>query len=121
VTLHANAKEAAEGLDLGFDLDERGGAIYLYDRSGSLIDSVEYGQQLPDLSMGRTGVKGEWHLTTPTVPGPNIAHPLGDPACAHGAAFVEERDRERGADRVVAPERQFDSHVPFTVPRARTR
>ena len=47
-------------------------------------------------------------------------HPLGDPARAHGVPVVEERDRERGTDRVVAPERQFDSHVPLTVPRART-
>ena len=65
---------------LGFELDESGGAVYLHDRTGVLIDSVEYGQQLPDLSIGRTGVSGRWHLATPTFGKENMAHPVGDPA-----------------------------------------
>jgi len=65
---------------LGFELDEHGGSIHLYDPSGTPIDSVEYGWQLPDLSIGRVGVKGEWHLTRPTLGKENIAHPAGDPA-----------------------------------------
>ena len=80
LALYADAETASEGIHLGFDLDERGGTILLYDRTGSLIDSVEYGLQLPDLSIGRVSIKNEWHLTKPTLGKENIAHPVGDPA-----------------------------------------
>ncbi len=78
--LYADRKIDSPGIHLFSYLDERGGTICLYDRSGSLIDSVEYGQQLPDLPIGRVGVGGEWHLTTPTFGTENVAHPVGDPA-----------------------------------------
>jgi len=80
LVLYADAQTAAEGIYLGFALDERGGSVLLYDSSGSLIDSVEYGLQLPDLSVGRVGIKNEWRLTKPTLGKENIAHPVGDPA-----------------------------------------
>jgi hypothetical protein len=70
----------ADADHLGFDLDERGGTVLLYDRKGSLIDSVEYGVQLPDLSIGRVGFSSDWHLTIPTPGKKNVAHPVGDPA-----------------------------------------
>lgn len=85
------------GWHLGFTLDPNGGALYLYDREGVLIDSVQYGQQLPDVSIGRVGIKDEWRPTTPTFLGPNVARPVGDPAAvrinewmiAGDAPFIE--------------------------------
>jgi hypothetical protein len=68
------------GIHLGFSLDRQGGAVYLYDSSGRLLDSVEYGTQLPDLSIGRVGPQAQWHLTMPTFGQANVAHPVGDPA-----------------------------------------
>jgi hypothetical protein len=43
-----------------------------------LLDSVEFGLQLPDLSIGRVGYDGRWTLTVPTFGRPNVAYPLGD-------------------------------------------
>ncbi|MHC4564467.1 MAG: lamin tail domain-containing protein, partial [Planctomycetota bacterium] len=52
----------------------------LYDRNGELLDSVEFGLQLPDMSIGRTISDGTWRLNVPTPGEANIAQPLGDPA-----------------------------------------
>jgi hypothetical protein len=61
-------------------LNEQGGFLDLYDRDGALIDSIVYGQQLPDSSIGRAASFGQWRLTTPTFGEENVAHPVGDPA-----------------------------------------
>jgi hypothetical protein len=60
-------------------LDGGGENLYLYDRDGTLLDSVAFGGQLPDLSVGRTGRDGQWRLTVPTFGWANMAEPLGDP------------------------------------------
>jgi hypothetical protein len=66
---------------LGFRIDGQGEGLFLYDtpgRGGSLIDSVRFGPQIADLSIGRMGPDGEWRLTRPTFGGPNTAQPTGD-------------------------------------------
>lgn len=63
---------------LGFRLDTDGDGVYLYDAAGELIDSVEFGGQVPDLSIGRSGSDDGWRLTIPTFGRANIAQPLGD-------------------------------------------
>jgi len=72
--------------DLGFGLDAEGEGLYLYDRAGALIDSVEFGAQLPDLSVGRVGPDGVWHLASPTFGRANVSHPAADP---HGVRINE--------------------------------
>ncbi len=79
LVLFADHEISAPGLHLDFALNAEGDAVYLYDRTGILIDSVEFGGQLPDLSIGRIGYAGAWHLTVPTLGQANISHPLGDP------------------------------------------
>ena len=67
---------------LGFSLDDRGDGLYLYDslaHGGGLVDSVEFGIQLPDKSIGRLA-DGSWGLTAPTLGEENLALPLGDPS-----------------------------------------
>jgi hypothetical protein len=76
--LYADSDTRSSGIHLGFALDGDGEELYLYDRSGQLLDSVEFGMQLPDLSIGRIGDTGRWSLTVPTLGRPNIAHPLGN-------------------------------------------
>jgi hypothetical protein len=78
LVVFADDDTGASGLHLGFALNAEGDAVYLYDRSGSLLDSVEFGMQLPDLSIGRIGNPEQWHLTVPTFGKANIAYPLGD-------------------------------------------
>lgn len=64
--------------DLGFALNDKGEAVYLYDDSEVpvLVDSIEFGLQLPDLSISRTGDDGSWALSVPTLGGDNVAHPV---------------------------------------------
>lgn len=79
LVLSADAVTGVSGLHLGFGLNAEGDAVYLYDETGAIVDSVEFGAQVPDLSVGCVGDSGRWHLTVPTFGEANIAHPLGDP------------------------------------------
>jgi len=63
------------GLHLGFSLDSEGEGVYLYDtvaNGGGLIDSVEFGVQIADLSIGRAGRERSWTLTEPTFGQSNV-------------------------------------------------
>jgi hypothetical protein len=80
LVLYADNNFTAPGWRLNFKLDQAGESIYLYDRQsngGTLVDSVRFGLQLPNLSIGRLP-NGAWTLNYPTPGGPNVAHPLGD-------------------------------------------
>ncbi|MBN2270758.1 MAG: lamin tail domain-containing protein, partial [Sedimentisphaerales bacterium] len=72
---------------LGFALLAEGEALYLYDKpanGGRLIDSVEFGEQINDYTIGRVGWDRAWKLNKPTFfdppicDGVNVAQPLGD-------------------------------------------
>jgi len=88
LVLYADSNAATSGIHLGFGLEGDGEGLYLYDSAGVLLDSVEFGLQIPDLSIGRlarrssggTGSDGQWRLTVPTFGQTNIAVPLGDPS-----------------------------------------
>jgi hypothetical protein len=77
LVLFADANAVTSGIHLGFALAEDGDALYLYGTDGTLVDSVTFGQQLPDLSIGRVGPAGQWQLTIPTFGQANIAYPRG--------------------------------------------
>ncbi|MCJ7653737.1 MAG: lamin tail domain-containing protein, partial [Dehalococcoidia bacterium] len=56
--------------------------LYLYDKlanGGGLVNSVVFGPQINDYSIGRVGYGSVWKLTKPTFGSANIAQPLGDP------------------------------------------
>ncbi len=76
--LYAGSGSPEADLYLGFSFKPQGGAVYLFDKAGAVVDSVVFGQQLPDLSIGRVGPLGQWHLTVPTLGQANLAYPLGD-------------------------------------------
>ncbi|MBN2129269.1 MAG: lamin tail domain-containing protein [Sedimentisphaerales bacterium] len=82
LVLFANDETATAGLHLGFALDSDGGRVHLYDSRRVLIDAVEYGLQVSDLSAGRIGRDGRWGLTVPTFGQANIAMPVGDASTA---------------------------------------
>lgn len=82
-------------LHLGFSLKREGEALYLFDARGALLDSVAFGAQLPDLSIGR--VNGTWRLTEPTLGAVNRPRSLGDHRkvrinewLAHGQVLFED-------------------------------
>ncbi len=82
LVLVADDQTNAPGLHLGFALRQSGEALYLFDapaRGGAVLDSVRFGPQVPDLSLGRL-TDGTWSPTLPTFGAPNLAVALGDPA-----------------------------------------
>jgi len=88
LVLYADNNTAAPGIHLGFSLKANGDDIYLYDKpasGGALLDSVVFGVQLPDYSIGRA-TDGSWMLCKPTFGAANVALALGDP---HGVRINE--------------------------------
>lgn len=69
-----------KSLNCGVELSGEGGGVYLFSSGGQLVDVVEYGFQLADMAIGRSG--SEWALlSAPTPAAPNATPAtLGDPA-----------------------------------------
>ena len=66
---------------LGFALSADGEGLYLYNKpanGGGLVDSVVFGPQINDYSIGRIGYGSVWKLTKPTFGYANEFQPLGD-------------------------------------------
>ncbi|MHA3772540.1 lamin tail domain-containing protein [Verrucomicrobiota bacterium sgz303538] len=70
IVITCNSLTAQSPTNTGFALDGAGGGVYLFDApkvGGGLRDSVVYGHQLPDFSIGRiTDGSGAFTLTVPT-------------------------------------------------------
>lgn len=77
LVLNADDRFSSEGFHLGFHLQKEGGWLGLSDKSGKLVDSVQYGLQLADYSAGRLA-DGSWGLTMPTFGGANSPAGVGD-------------------------------------------
>jgi hypothetical protein len=78
LVLLADNRTDLAGLHLGFGLDQAGDGVFLYNNAGDVADSVQFGFQLSDLSIGRAN-NSQWTLCRPTFGAENITHPLGDP------------------------------------------
>jgi len=81
LVMFADTDVGAPGFHLGFKLNQEGESLYLSapaGTGGATMDSVSFGLQLPDISIGRLPA-GQWTLTWPTLGSPNVACPLGDP------------------------------------------
>ncbi len=57
----------AGSFNTGESLNGEGGGVYLFDVSGQLVNSVEYGPQVEDMSIGLSG--GQWRLLSAPSPG----------------------------------------------------
>jgi hypothetical protein len=81
LVLLGNAPDANPGIHIGFGLDADGDAFALYPPNAIIgadpVDSIAFGIQIPDYSIGRTGPAGVWTLTNPTMLAPNTAVVLG--------------------------------------------
>ena len=80
LVLCADTDSGGPFMHAGFAFDAAGDSLYLYDRAGgedALLDSVIFGAQIPDYSIGRTG-DVFWRLCQPTFGRANIKQPLGN-------------------------------------------
>ena len=81
LTVYAGSANGASGFHTGFTLAQEGQSLHLIDaatRGGAVIDSITFGLQVTDLSIGR-GVDGSWGLTAPTFGAANRGARLGSP------------------------------------------
>jgi len=79
-----DATTPTSGIHLDFGVKAEGDDVWLFDAGEAVVDSVEYGLQVADLSIGRVGPEGAWALTQPTfdptgADSANIAQPTADP------------------------------------------
>lgn len=100
LVIYCNAALPASATNTGWALNGAGGVVALYHtpaNGGSLHDSVAYGRQIPDYSIGRfPDGTGTWTLTVPTRDGQNTAAATGpltsvklNEWLANGADFLE--------------------------------
>lgn len=67
-------------LNTGFGLDASGDSVLLFDSKGKLLDSVVFGVQAADLSIGRPSlIATEWMATVPSPGEANVLALLGSP------------------------------------------
>ena len=81
LVLRADSSSPATEANLGFGLSADGEGLYLFDtieRGQIVLDSVEYGIQATDLSIGRDR-DGVWAINRPTLGFANRPLPLEDP------------------------------------------
>ncbi|HMJ89309.1 MAG TPA: lamin tail domain-containing protein, partial [Candidatus Acidoferrum sp.] len=80
--VYADFPDGSPDFQTGFTLDAEDDAVYLFSRATDgdvVLDFVNFGPQLQNFSIGRTGTSGTWQLTQPTFLGANIPVTLGDP------------------------------------------
>lgn len=66
-----------DSAQLGFAFDAQGETISLFSNNGALLDSVTFGSQLIDRSIGRVGPNGVWQLNQPTPRTANVIEATG--------------------------------------------
>ncbi|MCC7373264.1 MAG: lamin tail domain-containing protein [Verrucomicrobiales bacterium] len=82
LVLLADDPNSTAGLHLGFGLDGSGDRLELREavnRGGQLLDAVEFGLQIPNLSLSRNA-RGAWTLGSPTLGAANVELSFGDPS-----------------------------------------
>ena len=80
LVLFADSQTGSPGTHLGFNFNANGDALSLHERAvnaGTLLDSVTFGAQVADLSIGR-GPDGDWTLCQPTFGAANLPVLTGD-------------------------------------------
>ena len=66
LVVYADSNSLPAGIHTGFNIDADGDDLILRNPAGTVVDSVVFGAQLDNLSIGRLG-NGQWHLTVPTA------------------------------------------------------
>ncbi|MFT5528016.1 MAG: hypothetical protein ACI9HK_006004, partial [Pirellulaceae bacterium] len=65
------------GLETGFSLAGTGEGVFLYNAAAQLLDSVEFGIQVTNLSIARLGRDEGWSLAAPSLGATNVPVVLG--------------------------------------------
>ncbi len=102
LTIYADNNLAKPGLHTGFSLKQDGDDLYLFNKlaaGGGLIDSIVFGPQLVNQSIGRRS-DGAWGLTQPTFGTANQAARTGETARLRINEWLADARLLAGADFV---------------------
>jgi hypothetical protein len=78
ILLYADSSFSAPGVHLGFGLNSDGDTVLLYNATGTQINSVAFGPQAPDVSLGRIpDGTGTFQANVPSLAASNTAATLG--------------------------------------------
>jgi hypothetical protein len=81
LVIYFDGSMPASSRNTGFSLSATGDAVYFYDSNSLLVDSVVFGIQVPDFSIGRLqNISNPWQLTRPTFEAPNEPVSMGNRA-----------------------------------------
>ena len=97
LVLYSGNEDGSGGLHLGFRLSGSGDSLFLSDAHTNRLDSVTFGPQLPDLSIGRLA-DGSWVLNIPTPGSANRSAPTGDPAAVKINEWLAAHVAQPGSD-----------------------
>jgi len=95
--LYGGDEDGSGGPHLGFKLSASGDSLFLSDARTNLLDSVTFGPQLPDLSIGRL-TDGSWVLNEPTPGSANRSVPTGDPSAIKINEWLAAHGPQTGSD-----------------------
>ncbi|HZL43195.1 MAG TPA: lamin tail domain-containing protein, partial [Verrucomicrobiae bacterium] len=76
----SSASTNAGSFNMGESLDGESGGVYLFNTASQLVNSVEYGIQIDDLSIGLSG--GRWQLLASPTPGADNAPAAALASCS---------------------------------------
>lgn len=77
--IYCDDKTVAGSINTGFGLGAGGDALFLFDNATNAVDSVTFGMQVPDFSIGRSQIAGSpWMLCKPTQNAVNEPATLGN-------------------------------------------
>jgi VCBS repeat-containing protein len=102
LTILANEDDGSPGLHAGFNLSATGESITLYKTAasgGATVDSIAFGLQLTDRSIGRD-VEGVWTLNVPTIGASNAVQQTGSQKSLRINEWVADEDRLFKDDRL---------------------
>lgn len=78
LVVYFDSNQAESALNTGFGLNQDGDSVCLYDGSTNLLDSVTFGMQVADYSIGRAqSASSTWALCVPTAAAANQTTTMG--------------------------------------------
>lgn len=81
LVVYFDSTTAASAYNTGYGLNADGDAVYLFNASSQLVDSVVFGIQIPDYSIGRQqSVAAAFALMEPTKGSANVLVSMGNPS-----------------------------------------
>jgi hypothetical protein len=91
---------AGETNTLTFKLDPDGETVLLSDPASKVLDSIQFGRQIPNTSIARTD-QNEWRLATPTPNAPNEILFTADPGVIQLSEYLTQPRQESSTGEFV--------------------